>query len=170
MGLIFLWQALHYIYLKSFGVSLKAISLKDIEIKPEAVEDESILNRHLDEIIYFFQSTEYDLVIVEDLDRFNNSDIFVTLREINSLINANAGVNRRIRFLYALRDNMFVNKDRTKFFEFIVPVIPIINSSNSIDKMIEQGERLSLDNRLNRQFLREVSRYLNDLRLISKYL
>lgn len=166
MGLIFLWQALHYIYLKSFGVSLKAISLKDIEIKPEAAGDESILNRHLDEIIYFFQSTEYDLVIVEDLDRFNNSDIFVTLREINSLINANAGVNRRIRFLYALRDNMFVNKDRTKFFEFIVPVIPIINSSNSIDKMIEQGERLSLDNRLNRQFLREVSRYLNDLRLI----
>lgn len=61
---------------------------------------------------------------------------------------------------------MFVNTDRTKFFEFIVPVIPIINSSNSIDKVIEQGERLSLDKRLDRQFLREVSRYLNDLRLI----
>ena len=61
---------------------------------------------------------------------------------------------------------MFANTDRTKFFEFIVPVIPIINSSNSIDKVIEQGERLSLDKRLDRQFLREVSRYLNDLRLI----
>ncbi|WP_292516403.1 ATP-binding protein [Mesorhizobium sp.] len=166
VGFLFLWQLLHYIYVKSLGVSLKSISLQDIEIAPETAAEESILNRHLDEIVYFFQSTKYDLVIIEDLDRFNNPDIFVTLREINSLINANAGVKRQIRFLYALRDNMFVNTDRTKFFEFIIPVIPIINSSNSIDKVIEQGERLSLDKRLDRQFLREVSRYLNDLRLI----
>lgn len=166
VGFLFVWRTLHHIYIKSFGISLKSISLKDIEITPEAAEEESILNRHLDEIIYFFQSTKYDLVVVEDLDRFNNPDIFVTLREINSLINANAGVKRQIRFLYALRDDMFVNTDRTKFFEFIVPVVPIINSSNSIDKVIEQSERLSLDDRLDLQFLREVSRYLNDLRLI----
>jgi hypothetical protein len=161
-----LWLTIHHIYIASFGISLKSISLKDIEIAPRATTEESILNRHLDEIIYFFQSTKYDLVVIEDLDRFNNADIFVTLREINSLINANAGVKRTVRFLYALRDDMFVNTDRTKFFEFIVPVIPIINSSNSIDKVLEQGKRLSLDSRLNTQFLREVSRYLNDLRLI----
>ncbi|WP_210202256.1 MULTISPECIES: hypothetical protein [unclassified Mesorhizobium] len=166
VGGSFLWLALHHFYVASFGVSLKSISLKDIEITPTAITQESILNRHLDEIIYFFQSTDYDLVVIEDLDRFNNSEIFVTLREINSLVNENSGVKRTIRFLYALRDDMFVNTDRTKFFEFIIPVIPIINSSNSIDKVLEQGKRLSLDNRLNRQFLHEVSRYLNDLRLI----
>lgn len=166
LGGSFLWLTLHHFYVVSFGVSLKSISLKDIEIAPTAVNQDSILNRHLDEIIYFFQSTKYDLVVIEDLDRFNNSDIFVTLREINSLVNENSGVKRTIRFLYALRDDMFVNTDRTKFFEFIIPVIPIINSSNSIDKVLEQGKRLSLDDRLDRQFLREVSRYLNDLRLI----
>lgn len=166
VGFLFIWLVFHQIYVKSLGLSLKSISLKDIEITPETAKEESILNRHLDEIIYFFQATKYDLVIIEDLDRFNNPEIFVTLREINSLVNANAGVKRPIRFLYALRDNMFVNTDRTKFFEFIVPVIPIINSSNSIDKVIEQGQRLSLDERLDRQFLREVSRYLSDLRLI----
>jgi hypothetical protein len=166
LAMIFLWMTLHHFYAASFGVSLKSISLKDIEIKPSAEEQESILNRHLDEIIYFFQSTNYDLVIIEDLDRFNNTDIFVTLREINSLVNQNAGVKRTIRFLYALRDDMFVNTDRTKFFEFIIPVIPIINTSNSIDMVLEQGRRLELDERLDRQFLREVSRYLNDLRLI----
>ncbi|MFT7014130.1 MAG: hypothetical protein ACJAY7_000056 [Pseudohongiellaceae bacterium] len=32
--------------------------------------------------------------------------------------------------------------------------------------VLEQGRRLELDGRLERQFLREVSRYLNDLRLI----
>jgi hypothetical protein len=43
---------------------------------------------------------------------------------------------------------MFVNIDRTKFFEFIIPVIPIINTSNSIDMVLEQGRRLELDARL----------------------
>lgn len=165
-GFVFLWRSLHHIYLKSFGLSLKGVSLKDVEIAPEAAEEESILNKHLDEIIYFFQSTSYDLVVVEDLDRFENPDIFVTLREINGLINANAGVRQQVRFLYALRDDMFANTDRTKFFEFIVPIVPIINHSNSIDKVLEQGQRLSLDERLDAQFLRDVSRYLNDLRLI----
>ena len=162
----FLWVALHHLYVASFGLSLKSISLKDVEIKPTHDDQASILNRHLDEIVYFFQSTDYDLVVIEDIDRFENAEIFVTLREINSLVNENAGVKRTIRFLYALRDDMFVNTDRTKFFEFIIPVIPIINTSNSIDMVLEQGRRLELDGRLDRQFLREVSRYLNDLRLI----
>ncbi|MDR6625704.1 P-loop NTPase fold protein [Caulobacter segnis] len=166
IGLLFFWAVVHRIYIASFGISLKSISLKDIELTPNAATEESILNRHLDEIIYFFQCTKYDLVVIEDLDRFNNSDIFVTLREINGLINANSGVKRHVRFLYALRDDMFINTDRTKFFEFIVPVIPIINSSNSVDKVIEQGKRLSLDRKLNQQFIKEVSIYLNDLRLI----
>ena len=162
----FLWTTLHHFYVASFGLSIKSISLKDVEIRPAVDDQTSILNRHLDEIIYFFQSTDYDLVIIEDLDRFNNAEIFVTLREINSLVNENAGVKRTIRFLYAIRDDIFINTDRTKFFEFIIPVIPIINTSNSIDMVLKQGKRLELDERLDRQFLREVSRYLNDLRLI----
>ncbi len=166
LALVFLWMTLHHFYVASFGLSLKSISLKDVEIKPAHDDQASILNRHLDEIIYFFQSTDYDLVVIEDIDRFEDAEIFVTLREINSLVNENAGVKRTIRFLYALRDDMFINTDRTKFFEFIIPVIPIINTSNSIDMVLEQGHRLKLDGRLDRQFLREVSRYLNDLRLI----
>jgi hypothetical protein len=166
IGASFLWLAVQRAYRASFGISFKSISLKNIEITPAVINEESILNRHLDEIIYFFQSTRYDLVIIEDLDRFDNQDIFSTLRELNALINGNAGVKRTIRFLYALRDDMFVNTDRTKFFEFIVPVIPIINTSNAIDKVLEQGKRLSIDTRLDKQFLRDVSRYLNDLRLI----
>lgn len=166
LALAFLWATLHHFYVASFGLSLKGISLKDVEIKPAHDDQASILNRHLDEIVYFFQSTNYDLVVIEDIDRFEDAEIFVTLREINSLVNENAGVKRTIRFLYALRDDMFVNTDRTKFFEFIIPVIPIINTSNSIDMVLKQGRRLELDGRLDRQFLREVSRYLNDLRLI----
>lgn len=166
IGSGFIWLVAHQIYVKSFGLSLKGVSLKDLEITPDAADKESILNRHLDEIIYFFQATDYELVIIEDLDRFDSPEIFVTLREINGLINSNEGVKRQVRFLYALRDDMFTDTDRTKFFEFIVPVVPIINHSNSIDKVLEQEQRLSLVGKLDPEFLREVSRHLRDLRLI----
>lgn len=165
-GFIFVWLLLFWLYRQSFGLSLKGVSLKNIEIAPKSADEESTLNRHIDEIIYFFQSTDHNLVIIEDLERFKKPEIFITLREINGLINSNLGKGHPVRFLYALRDDMFKNTDRTKFFEFIVPIVPIINYSNSIDKVLEQGQRLELVKHLDRQFLKEVSRYLNDLRLI----
>ncbi|WP_318441063.1 YobI family P-loop NTPase [Photobacterium leiognathi] len=162
----FIWSLVRILYGKSFGLSLKGLSLKNIEIKPSSDDESSILNRHLDEIIYFFQKTKYDLVIIEDLDRFNDHEVFITLREINTLINNNSDIKKRVRFIYALRDDMFESTDRTKFFEFIVPIIPIVNSSNAIDKVLEHTKRIGIQEKLNDQFLREISRYLDDLRLI----
>lgn len=166
VGFGFAVAVVRQLYASSMGLSLASISLKDLEIKSKEEDKDSILNRHLDEIIYFFEATKYDLVVIEDLDRFNEPSIFVTLREINGLINQSDRVRRKVRFLYALRDDMFDSTDRTKFFEFIIPVIPVINSSNAIDMMLKQGKRLALDERLETRFLREVSRYLDDLRLI----
>lgn len=57
LATIFLWASIHHLYVASFGLSLKSISLKDVELRPASDDLESILNRHLDEIIYFFQST-----------------------------------------------------------------------------------------------------------------
>ena len=155
------------IYKATFGMSLKKISLKDAEIETAEISEKSILNRHIDEIIYFFQMTEYDVVVIEDLDRFESPEIFLKLREINKLINDNKKTSGRIKFLYALRDDMFANKDRAKFFDFIIPVVPIINNRNSLDKMLERlkGERFA--EKVDRQFLREVSLYIDDLRLMN---
>ena len=102
-------------YKALFGLSLKKISLTNAEIETGESPENSILNRHLDEIIYFFQQTKYDVVVIEDLDRFGNPEIFVKLREINKLINDNEKT-REIKFLYALKDDMFAHKSRAKFF------------------------------------------------------
>ena len=154
----------------SFGLSLKKFSLKNIEIERGDVSENSILNRHLDEIIYFFQVTDYDVVVIEDLDRFGSPEIFVKLREINKLINDNEKTSGKIKFLYALKDDMFAHKSRAKFFakffDFIIPVVPIINSSNSLDKMQERLKGYEFAKDIKPQFLREVSLYLDDLRLI----
>ena len=114
------------------------------------------------------------MVVIEDLDRFENPEIFVKLREINKLINDNNSNKHShpIKFLYALKDDMFVHKNRAKFFDFIIPVVPIINSSNSLDKMqehlreLDAARKTNIAERINGEFLREVSFYIDDLRLI----
>ena len=63
----------------------------------------------------------------EDLDRLEDPSIFIHLRELNTLLNNYDGIKGRIVFVYAIRDDIFTDTDRTKFFEFIIPVIPIIN-------------------------------------------
>lgn len=165
------------IYKSSFGMSLKKISFKNAEIETGDVSETSILNKHLDEIIYFFRATKYDVVVIEDLDRFGSPEIFVKLREINKLINDNKKIKDKIKsffsktggnikFLYALKDDMFDNKNRTKFFDFIIPVVPIINTSNSLDKMLERLSGEPFAEKIDQQFLREVSLYIDDLRLM----
>lgn len=154
------------IYKASFGLSLKKLSLKNAEIETGELSENSTLNRHLDEIIYFFQATNYDVVVIEDLDRFGDPEIFVKLREINKLINDNEKTRGQVKFLYALKDDMFVHKDRAKFFDFIIPVVPIINSSNSLEKIQEHLKKHDFAKSIDAQFLREVSLYIDDLRLI----
>lgn len=150
----------------SHNYSFKKLSLKNVEIEAGEESENSILNRHLDEIIYFFQSTSYDVVVIEDLDRFGSPEVFVKLRELNQLINKSQGTSGNIKFLYALKDDMFVSNTRAKFFDFIIPVIPVINASNSFEKIKGRLKNSSYENQIDNQFLKEVSLYLSDMRLI----
>ncbi|MDQ2046118.1 hypothetical protein NRL14_20705 [Pseudoalteromonas sp. 20-92] len=151
--------------------SFKKINVKSGEIELGEQNESSILNRYLDEILYFFQCNTFDVVVFEDLDRFGSSEIFVKLREINTLINKSKDINRRVVFLYAIKDEMFAHKERAKFFDFIIPVIPIINCSNSYEKLQERlpGAQYSDMNigRLDQDFLKEVSIYIDDMRLLN---
>lgn len=154
------------LYKASFKISLKKISLTNAEIETGDIAEDSILNRHLDEIIYFFQVCRYDVVIIEDLDRFGDPEIFVKLREINKLLNENLKASGNIKFMYALKDDMFIHKSRAKFFDFIIPVVPVINSFNSLDMMKRRLDGLPFRTNISFQFLREVSLYIDDLRLM----
>lgn len=108
---------------------LNKLNLKDGEI--DIKEDTSIFNKHLDEIIYFFRATTYNVVVIEDLDRFETPDIYLKLRELNQLVNESEEINRHIVFVYAVKDDVFVDQARTKFFDYIITIIPVINPSNS---------------------------------------
>lgn len=154
------------IHKASYGISFKKLSLKNAEIEATDTPENSILNRHLDEIIYFFQVVDYKVVVIEDLDRFGSPEIFVKLREINKLINDNRPSGKKIKFLYALKDDMFVHDNRVKFFDFIIPVIPIVNTSNSLEMMRNRLKDKSDANKISEHFLREIALYIDDMRII----
>ncbi|THF29367.1 hypothetical protein E5170_19435 [Pseudomonas atacamensis] len=159
----------------SHSLSVKKLSLQGGAVELDGTPESSILNKYLDEIIYFFEENNYDAVVFEDLDRFGSPEIFIKLREINKIINdrpkRSGGIgslkaSQPLKFFYAIKDDVFFNKDRAKFFDFITPIVPIINNSNSREMfarcIARDGGKVSIDS----HFLREVSLYLDDYRLI----
>lgn len=148
-------------------VRLSKITLQKAELELDKASNESILNKYLDEILYFFEVTKYNIVLIEDLDRFNNTRIFIKLRELNSLINNCEQIKRRIIFIYAIKDDMFINNERTKFFDFIIPVIPVINSTNSSEKLLEKIRQNDLGQDISDEFINGVSIYIDDMRILN---
>ena len=149
--------------------SIDGLTLKGGKL--ETTHHVSVLHKNIDEIIYCFERSSIDVVIIEDLDRFGIHDVFTRLREINFIIKQSPQVRRPVYFVYALRDEMFVVGEKTKFFDLIVPVIPVINSENSQEKMMELLNHRTfkskpLGEHLERRLVETVCYYIDDLRLV----
>lgn len=164
--LFILFRLFRYFFRAYANSKLNKLNLKDAEIS--VVEDNSIFNKHLDEILYFFQVTKYDVVIIEDLDRFDTTDIFLKLRELNQLINESKIVGRHISFIYAIKDDMFKNEERTKFFDYITTVIPVINPSNSKDILLRKLKDNGFENDgISDEDLSEMAFFIQDMRILT---
>ena len=154
-------------FIKSYANSkLNKLNLKDGDI--EMKEESSIFNKHLDEILYFFQVTQYNIVVIEDLDRFETEKIYLKLRELCQLVNESKIVGRHIVFLYAIKDDVFVDEARTKFFDYISTVIPVINPSNSKAKLkVALKDRGFDDNEIPDEDLSEMAFFIQDMRILT---
>lgn len=160
-----LFVTIRYVFRSYSNSKLNKLNLKDAEI--EVVENNSIFNRHLDEILYFFQVTEYDVVIIEDLDRFGTPNIFLKLRELNQLINESKIVGRHITFVYAVKDDIFKDEERTKFFDYIITIIPVINPSNSKDKLKAALKANDCEDGISDDDLSEMAFFVQDMRILT---
>lgn len=158
--------ALKKLIVKTYNNRINKLNFKDGEI--EINESTSIFNKHLDEIIYFFEVTKYDVVIIEDLDRFETHSIFLKLRELNHLLNNSNAIRRdigKIIFIYAIKDDMFKDTSRTKFFDYISTVIPIINPSNSRDKLLNALKDIGV-NDISDDVCMDLGIYIDDMRIL----
>lgn len=150
-------------------ISIKNLTLDKATLEFEEKKNVSIMNRYLDEILYLFQEKKYNVVIFEDIDRFENTHIFTKLRELNLILNQSEEIGRRIIFLYALKDDIFANaEERTKFFDYIVPVIPFVNASNSGDLFRRKITDLRIPKtEVSSSFITDISAFVNDMRVLT---
>lgn len=149
----------------------RKLSLQGNEIEIFGEDDNSYFDKYLNEVLYIFENTGADVIVFEDLDRFNDNKIFERLREINILSNIRLQKRKEkqtqpLRFFYLLRDDIFVSKDRTKFFDFILPVVPVLDSSNAYNQMKKHFEEGGIYAVFEEKFLRGLSLYVDDMRVL----
>lgn len=159
-----------YTFIRSNSLLLSKINLKGAEadFNEKTHEDETILERDMKEIVYLLNSSETKIVVFEDLDRYDNIDIFTRLRELNFLLNSFLRVKddkkKVVKFVYMLRDGIFFSKNRTKFFDFIVPIVPVVDSKNSENKLLDS---LNIAKNIpDKRTISKISLYIDDMRLL----
>lgn len=146
----------------------RKLNLQGNEIEIFEESDDSYFDKYLNEVLYLFENADADVIVFEDMDRFNANKIFERLREVNILANIQLQKENKkiLRFFYLLRDDIFISKDRTKFFDYIVPVVPVVDSSNSYDQFISHFKKGGLFEKFNENFLQGLSLYIDDMRLL----
>lgn len=171
------------IHIRQFSAGPAAVTLDEKSV--------SYFDQYLDEIVYFFETSKRDIVIFEDIDRFNDSHIFETLRSLNALLNASPQIKRPIRFIYAIKDSIFdrvslehekrkvdvalieiedpaqaeiVRANRTKFFDLVIPVVPFIThrSARNLTTQILRG----IEHDVSPDLIDLAGRFVPDMRLL----
>jgi hypothetical protein len=157
-----------------------------------SASSDTYFDEYLDEIVYFFEVVEADIVIFEDIDRFEDAHIFETLRELNTILNGAKQLRgRTIRFIYAIKDSIFeelgvraaieesadpddqtidaailelARANRTKFFDLVIPVVPFITHQSARELMA--SELTDLSHSVSEDLIDLVAQHVADMRLI----
>lgn len=161
----------YYLYIFNRGNKFKIskITFKGTEANiNDNNSDESVLDRDIKELVYLLRSSNSKIVVFEDLDRYDNASIYTKLRELNFLLNKYVKINdekeKPVRFIYMLKDSLFFSKNRTKFFDFILPIVPVVDSKTSENELIELLKEV--ENAPDRSLLADISLYVDDMRLL----
>lgn len=142
----------------------------ELDVNKNDENVKSYFDVYLTEIIYVIENSGLNLIIFEDIDRFEITSIFERLHEVNGIINRklkkDSNKNKCVKFLYVLREDIFnSDEDKVKFFDFIIPTPNVVNKSNSYN-IFHQLFESSNHKKLDYNFLKEVSNYFTDVRVI----
>lgn len=181
------------LFLTHNRVTIKGLKVANAEIALTP-DHATYFDKFLDEIVYFFEVTKYDIVVFEDIDRFRDSHIFETLRALNTLLNSSKQLDHRsVRFIYAVRDSIFeeigdrsaiespmnnageianpdgvgsevARSNRTKFFDLVIPVVPFITHQNARELIDRIMDDLKAE--FSTELIDLAARYLPEMRLI----
>lgn len=173
LSIILIW--IIYYLIKKGLIKISKISFKGAEATVNQWDsDETVLDRENKDLVYLPNSSEARIVVFEDLDRFDNIKLFNKLKELNFLLNSYRKINSNLKpmkFIYMVKDGVFTSENRVKFFDFIIPVVPIINEHNSIDYLYGEMSKSGINiKNFDEKLLIKLALYLNDMRVLKNIL
>ena len=131
--IVFLAVMLYKGYFLFSRIHIRSIEAKNVKIELGDIQNVNF-DKILGEILYYLRAGGYRVVVFEDLDRIKVSDdLFIKLREINILLNESfyhQDHNRVTHFIYAIRDDVYRDDMRTKCFDYVIPIVPIVDKNN----------------------------------------
>lgn len=153
----------------------KNIKIGNLELNfPKDNDDkETFISINKNEVLYLLSKIKRKnrVIIFEDIDRFGETKVFNDLREINYLANVNRKDKEKLKFIYLIKDDLFKSKEQAKFFDLIIPVLPIADKSNSYEHIMNlitnYNEKAKKKLDLSKSYIMEISLYLEDMRLIN---
>lgn len=155
-------------------INTLALKYKDLEISFSNNDEKSVFNKYLDEIVYFFKQTKTKILIIEDLDRYEkiSLEIFKKLKELNFMLNSNETISKNggVIFIYALRDDLFLNpEERVKFFDNIIPVVSKFSRQNAKQYIMELYKKIQnkYELTINENLFSILSLHIQDRRLLN---
>ncbi len=130
---VFFAFALYKSYSFISNMHIRSIEAKNIKVELGDVQKVNF-DKILGEILYYLRAGGYQVVVFEDLDRIKvSNDLFLKLREINILLNESfyhQDHHRITHFVYAIRDDIYQDDMRTKCFDYVIPIVPIVDKNN----------------------------------------
>lgn len=130
---VFFAFALYKSYSLISNMHIRSIEAKNIKVELGDVQQVNF-DKILGEILYYLRAGGYQVVVFEDLDRIKvSNDLFLKLREINILLNESyyhQDHHRVTHFVYAIRDDVYRDDMRTKCFDYVIPIVPIVDKNN----------------------------------------
>ena len=165
---IILFICIYALLLYMSPIRLSKISCSQFDIHFEDNKG-GLFSQNITELVYFFgkmkERKKRGIIVFEDLDRFKSTVIFAKLRELNHILNNAPEIGeKKIKFIYMIRDDIFSKYERTKFFDFIVPIVPVLTKDNAAGFIISQMPSLEKD--LGRDYIDDISIFLSDLRML----
>ena len=159
-----------FICLYAFLIHISPMRLSKISYNQFDIHFEDnkggLFSQNITELVYFFEKMKNKRIVVfEDLDRFKSTTIFSKLRELNHILNNVPSIkSNQIIFIYMIRDDIFSKYERTKFFDFIVPIVPVLTKDNAAGYIFDNMPYLKED--LGDDYINDISVFLSDLRML----
>lgn len=175
------------IYYNKLSPFLKSLMIKDLKLEEC---NNNIFDRNIHEIVNMMIDIEENVFIFEDLDRYkdkSHNSIYIKLRNLNILINNNEIIKKKMsknkvikckKFIYVLKDDLdcvidnnsntenIVNEQRTKFFDFIIPIIPMTTQNNITVEFSNVIKECGISE-MDRDFINKICIYINSRRDIN---